>query len=328
MRQASVRREDWPIRGVFNISRGAKTVAETVVAEIVEDGATGRGECVPYRRYGETVEAILAAIEAALPAVQAGAGRADLAALGLKGAARNALDCALWDLEAKRSGKPVWQLAGLAPPQSLITCYTLSLDAPANMAEAAAAAVAAGRPLLKCKFGGAGDLDRLAAIRAAAPSARLVVDANEAWTPRMVADYGPVMAAARVEMIEQPLPAAEDEGLRGIARPVPICADESCHGVETLDRLVGLYDLINIKLDKAGGLTPALELARAAAARGFGLMVGCMVGTSLSMAPGFLVAQKARVVDLDGPLLLDRDRTPGIAYDGARMQPPPPALWG
>lgn len=324
----TVRREDFPIRGVFRIARGARTTAEVVVATVTDGPHTGRGECVPYRRYGETVEGVTAALAGMAGAVAAGLDRAGLQTLMPPGAARNALDCALWDLEAKRTGVPAWRLAGLAEePCPLLTCFTLSVDEPGAMA-AAAAAAAPRHPLLKTKLTGDGDVERVRAVRAAAPAARLVVDANEAWSLDHLHRFAPEMAALGVELIEQPLPAGEDEALRGIACPVPLGADESVHGCGGLERLAGLYQVVNIKLDKTGGLTEALALKAAAEALGFGIMVGCMVGTSLAMAPAVLVGQNARFTDLDGPLLLAQDREPGLRYDGALVHPPEPEVWG
>ena len=329
-RRLTVGSETWPIAGRFTISRGSRTEARVVVAEIAEGDAVGdavgRGECVPYPRYAESIAGAIEQIEGLRGAIADGLDRAALQSALPPGAARNALDCALWDLEAKRSGRPVWQIAGLAEPGPLVTAYTLSLDSPAAMAEAAA--THAQRPLLKLKLDGERVVERVAAVRQAAPDARLIVDANEAWTAELLATVAPALAALGVEMIEQPLHADADGLLDGMARPVPLCADESCHHSATVAGLAGRYDLVNIKLDKTGGLTEALKLADAAEAAGFGLMVGCMIATSLAMAPATLVAQRARFVDLDGPLILARDREPGLAYEGSTMAPPPPALWG
>jgi L-alanine-DL-glutamate epimerase-like enolase superfamily enzyme len=325
-RRLLVRAESWPIRGSFRISRGAKTAAEVVVVELADGAAVGRGECVPYPRYGETVPGTIAAIEQLRDSLEQGLDRLSLMDLLAAGAARNAVDAALWDLEAKLTGEPVHRLAGLAAPDPVVTAYTLSLDTADAMG--AAAAAAAGRVLLKLKLGGEGDLERVRAVRAAAPAARLIADANEAWTVAMVQDLGPEVAALGVEVIEQPLPAAGDEALRGLPRAVPLCADESCHEAATLDRLVGLYDLVNVKLDKTGGLTEALRVVDRARDLGLGCMVGCMLGTSLGMAPALLLAQKASYVDLDGPLLLARDREPGLVYRESSVLPPPPGLWG
>jgi L-alanine-DL-glutamate epimerase-like enolase superfamily enzyme len=326
MRKLHVTHESWPIAGRFTISRGSKTKADVVVVMIQENGSQGRGECVPYSRYGETIDGVLAALEEAREAVEQGMTRERIAPIIEPRAARNAVDCALWDLEAKRGGIPVWQLARLDAPIPLITAYTLSLDTPDAMA--AAAAKSAERPLLKLKLGQEGDIERLAAVRKAAPRSRLIVDANEGWPPSDVQTLLAACEHAGVELVEQPLPAADDELLRHIHRAVPVCADESAHDRTGLPALIGKYDAINIKLDKTGGLTEALALAEAAAAAGLKLMAGCMVATSLSMAPAMLVGQRSSFVDLDGPLLLARDREPGIAFDGSLMHPAPRELWG
>ncbi len=326
MRRLVVRAESWPLRTPFTISRGTKTEAHVVVAEISDGDAVGRGECVPYPRYGETVADVVARIEALAAAVGDGLDRDGLRRALPAGAARNALDCALWDLEAKRTGRPVWRLAGLAEPAPLETAFTIGLGPPTAMA--ATARANARRPLLKLKLDGDAVVERVAAVRAAAPRARLVVDANEAWTPELFAVAAGELARLGVEMIEQPLPAGDDEALAELARPVPVCADESFRDRASLAGLAGRYDMVNVKLDKTGGLTEALELAAEAAAAGFGLMIGCMVATSLAMAPAALLGGGARVVDLDGPLLLARDREPGIVYRDSEMAPPPPALWG
>ena len=317
--------ETWPIAGAFVIARGAKTEAHVIVAEVGDGAATGRGECVPYARYGETVESVRAAIVSLRGRLT---DRAALQALLPAGAARNALDCALWDLEAKRTGVPAAARAGLAPLAALTTAYTISLGSPDAMAAQAAAATTRGLPLIKLKLGGEGDAARLRAVRAACPSARLVADANEAWAPAQLAELLAAAADAGLELVEQPLPAGDDAALAAMPRPVPVCADESLHTRADLARLAGRYDAVNIKLDKAGGLTEALALAAEARALGFKIMVGCMVATSLSMAPALLLAQGADWVDLDGPLLLARDRSPGLRYDGARVHPPDAALWG
>jgi len=315
----------FPIAGRFTIARGSKTEAHVITVRLTDGTAAGWGEGVPYPRYGETVDQALSALSDARRTIEAGLTRAAVSHLPLPMAARNALDCALWDLEAKQQGKPVWQLAELPEPRAALTAYTISLDEPEAMARAASAS---GRPLLKLKLGRPDDALRLAAIRAACPQARLIVDANEGWQ----ADSLPHMLAAchqaGVELVEQPLPAAHDEALRGLARKVMICADESAHGLDSLPSLIGKYDAINIKLDKTGGLTPALALAHAARARGLKIMVGCMVGSSLAMAPASLLAPLAEFVDLDGPLLLAADRPVPLRYDGSLMLPPPPALWG
>jgi L-alanine-DL-glutamate epimerase-like enolase superfamily enzyme len=322
----SVRVERWPIAGSFAISRGAKTEAVIVVAELSDGSHRGRGECVPYARYGETVEGVAAAMEAMAADIARGLDRERLQSAMEPGAARNALDCAFWDLAAKRAAKPVHELLGLALPKPVTTALTISLATPEAMAQAAAAA--AGRALLKVKLGAAGDAARIAAVRRAAPRAELIVDANEGWTPDDLAANLAACAQAGVTLVEQPLPAANDDALARIARPLAICADESAHGRASLPALVGKYDAVNIKLDKTGGLTEALVMAGEAERLGFTLMVGCMVATSLALAPAMLVAQRARVVDLDGALLLARDRPHGLRYDGSRVHPPTPALWG
>jgi L-alanine-DL-glutamate epimerase-like enolase superfamily enzyme len=318
----SAKVETWPIAGSFVISRGARTEAHVIMAEVTDGAHAGRGECVPYARYGETVESVLAQIAAA----ELDGDREKLRRSMPAGAARNVIDCALWDLEAKTSGTPVWRRAGLAAPAMLTTAYTLNLGEPDAMAEAARRASA--HPLLKLKLGGDGDPARLDAVRKAAPGARIVVDANEAWRPHNLEQDLAACAEAGVELIEQPLPAGDDEALRGLARDVAICADESLHVAADLDRLAGKYDAVNVKLDKAGGLTEALELVREARRRNLKVMVGCMVGTSLAMAPAVLLAQGADWVDLDGPLLLAKDRSPGLHYSGAIVAPPERELWG
>ena len=328
MPRLSVRHESWPLAGSFTISRGTRTTAEPVVVELTdpEGAARGRGECVPYARYGETVEGVIAAIEGLLPRIEDGLDRIGLQALLPAGAARNALDCAYWDLEAKRAGDPVWRLCGLSLLEPVITAYTLSLDAPEAMGRAAAENAA--RPLLKLKLAGPDDLARVEAVRANAPETRLIVDANEGWSLDDYVALAPRLAGLGVVLIEQPLPAGQDAGLAGMERPVPVCADESCHATDSLAELAGRYDAVNIKLDKTGGLTEALQLKAAASAQGYQIMVGCMVATSLAMAPAVLVAQGAAFVDLDGPLLMARDRPDGLRYQGSTLHPPEPALWG
>ena len=318
----TARAETWPIAGSFVISRGSRTEVTVVVAEVSDGTSTGRAECVPYARYGETIESVLATIEAA----RIDGDRQALRHSMRPGAARNALDCALWDLEAKRSGVPAWKLAGLVAPKPVVTCFTLSLGTPESMGDAARAA--ADMPLLKVKLGGDGDPERIRAVRAAAPHASLVVDANEAWSEANFSANMRACGDADVALIEQPLPAGADDFLRGVRRTVPICADESVHVTEDLDHLTGKYDGVNVKLDKAGGLTEALDLVGEAHRRGYRVMVGCMLATSLAMAPAMLIAQEADVVDLDGPLLLAKDRSPGLVYSGALVAPPSPILWG
>jgi L-alanine-DL-glutamate epimerase-like enolase superfamily enzyme len=318
--------ERWPIAGSFTISRGAKTEAVTVVAEVRRGGLTGRGECVPYPRYGETPEATLAALKSMREPLRRGLDRQVLQEAMPAGAARNALDCAWLDLEAKTRGLRVWDLLGRPAPRACTTAYTISLGTPEAMA--AATATAAHRPLLKIKLGGDGDGARIAAVRRAAPDSELIVDANEAWTSDNLEQHLAECAQAGVTLVEQPLPAGRDEALARIKRPLMVCADESVHDRATLAGLRERYDAVNIKLDKTGGLTEALAMADAARALGFEIMVGCMVATSLAMAPAMLLASDARFVDLDGPLLLARDRAGGLRYDGSLVYPPEPALWG
>jgi L-alanine-DL-glutamate epimerase-like enolase superfamily enzyme len=322
----SARAESFPLREAFTISRGSKTVTDVVVAELRDGGLVGRGEGGPNARYDETPARVVAQVMQMASAIAGGLDRAGLQAAMPPGAARNALDCAFWDLEAKRAGQPVWQLAGLAEPRPVLTAFTLSAAAPAAMQ--AAARRNADRPLLKIKLTGPGDLDRVRAVRAGAPAARLIVDANEAWSPVDYDTLAPKLAALGVELIEQPLPQRDDAALAGRPRPVLLCADESCRDRASLAGLAGRYDLVNIKLDKTGGLTEAFATAAAARAAGFGVMVGCMVGTSLAMAPALLVAQDAVVADLDGPLLLAADRDPPLPVDGSMIGPIPRGLWG
>ena len=324
-RVISVEREIFPIAGTFTISRGSKTEAEVIVCTIRDAENAGRGECVPYRRYGETMESVLEQIGAVVPALESGMNRADLLAALPAGAARNAVDCALWDLEAKSSGVRVAERLGIVPGR-METAYTLSLGTPEAMAAQAHANAA--RPLLKVKIGGDGDIERIRAVREAAPKSRIILDANEGWTEANVERNLAAAAEIGVALVEQPLPAGEDAVLGRISRPIPVCADESVHETRDISALVGLYDAVNIKLDKAGGLTEALALREAGERQGFAVMVGCMVGTSLGMAPAVLLAQGAAFVDLDGPLLLARDRDPGLVYEGSLVSPPAAALWG
>jgi L-alanine-DL-glutamate epimerase-like enolase superfamily enzyme len=321
----ALRVERWPIAGRFTISRGSKTEATTIVVEVREGDLRGRGECVPYTRYGETVDSVRAQIESLAARIGEGLDRDQLQSALPAGAARNAIDCALWDLAAKRAGKRVWEIAGLPAPAHVITAYTISLDTPAAMAEAARRT---DFPLLKLKLGAADDPARLRAVRAARPDARLIVDANEGWGSRDLAANFAACAETGVQLIEQPLPSADDGALLKIDRPVPVCADESVHDRASLPGLRGKYDFVNIKLDKSGGLTEAMALADAALREGFGIMLGSMVGTSLGVAPALLLASRARFIDLDGPLLLARDRPEGLSYSGAEISPPVPALWG
>ncbi|MBI5131934.1 MAG: dipeptide epimerase [Rhodopseudomonas palustris] len=324
--ELTARIERWPIAGAFTISRGAKTEAVVVIAEVSRDGQAGCGECVPYARYGETPDTALAAIAAMREPLRRGLDRVALQSAMPPGAARNALDCALLDLEAKLSRRRAWDVLGSAAPHAATTAYTISLGTPEAMAEATARAAA--RPLLKIKLGGDGDDARIAAVRRAAPQAELIVDANEAWTPDNLARNLAACADAGVTLVEQPLPAGRDDALAQIRRPIAVCADESVHDRASLEGLRGRYDAINIKLDKTGGVTEAIAMAEAARALGLDIMVGCMVATSLSMAPAMLLTPHARFVDLDGPLLLAKDRDGGLRYDGSIVYPPEPELWG
>ncbi len=326
MPSLTVRAETWPLARTFAISHGSRTAAEVVVVELAEDGLRGRGEGVPVPRYGLDADAVVAQVESQRSALEGGLNREGLQERLAPGPARCALDCAFWDLEAKRSARPAWDLAGLDAPLPVVTALTLSIDTPERMGQAAAEA--AGYPLLKVKLDGDAVLERVSAVRRAAPEARLVVDANEAWTPESLTEVLPGLAELGVEMVEQPLPADADKALAKLHRSVPVCADESCHDSASIDGLEERYDMVNIKLDKTGGLTEALKLKASAEARGLGIMVGCMVGTSLSMAPALLVAQGAAVVDLDGPLWLEQDRGEGLVIEQGLVHPPTAALWG
>ena len=326
-RQVTFGHEVWPLNQPFTIARGSRDNAAVVRITIGQDGVTGQGEGAPSPRYGETPDSVEAQLDAIAPALADGADRAALTTLLRPGAARAAADAALWDLEAKLTGRPVWALAGLPAPVPVVTAFTIGLDSLDRMAEAAHRA--AHRPLLKIKLNGDRDLERIHAVRAAAPDSRLIVDANEAWTPEQFDMAIDAAVAMGVAMIEQPFPADADTALNGMRCPIPLCADESCHDRASLDAVIGKYDLINIKLDKTGGLTEALALREAALRAGLGVMVGCMLGTGLSMAPAILVAQGAEFVDLDGPLWLRSDRSPALEYsqDG-RVHPAPVGLWG
>ena len=318
----TVTRDVFKLAQMFTIARGSRTEAQVLTVRIERGGHVGWGECVPYARYGETLESV----EAQIAELPDGIGREELQVALPAGAARNAVDCALWDLEAKAAGCRAWDLAGLPAPGPEITAYTLSLDTPAKMQ--AQAAQNAHRPLLKIKLGTPDDMGRLEAVRAGAPDARIIVDANEGWTAEVYADLAPHLVRLGVQMVEQPLPAGADDMLAEIARPLPVCADESCHDRASLPALKGKYDMINIKLDKTGGLTEALALKEAAQAEGYDIMVGCMVGSSLAMAPATLLAQGVAFTDLDGPLLLAEDRDAPLRFDAAGVHPPEPALWG
>ncbi|MFW2545087.1 N-acetyl-D-Glu racemase DgcA [Primorskyibacter sp. 2E107] len=317
-----VDRDVFRLAEAFTISRGSRTEAQVLTVTVARDGTVGRGECVPYARYDESLESV----EAEILGLPEGVTRAALYELLPAGAARNAVDCALWDLEAKTAGCRVWDLAGLAAPGPEVTAFTLSLGEPAAME--AAARKHAHRPLLKIKLGTPDDMPRLEAVRRGAPTSRIIVDANEGWSAEVYADLCPHLQRLGVTLVEQPLPAGEDEALIGMARPVPVCADESCHDRGSLPGLKGKYDVVNIKLDKTGGLTEALRLKEQALSEGYDVMVGCMVGSSLAMAPAVLVAQGALVTDLDGPLLLAEDRDTPLIFDEKGVHPPETALWG
>lgn len=318
----TVTRDTFPLARSFTISRGTKTEARVLTVHIRRGGMTGRGECVPYARYGETLESVTAQIEALPPGITRDALQTALP----PGAARNAVDCALWDLAAKAQGCRVWELAGLPAPGPVAIAYTLSLDDPETMREQAA--LHAHRPLLKIKLGTPDDMPRLKAVRQGAPKSRLIIDANEGWTAEVYAELAPQLVALGVELVEQPLPAGQDDILATLPRPLPVCADESCHDRHSLAGLVGKYDAVNIKLDKTGGLTEALATRDAARAMGFTVMVGCMVGSSLAMAPATLVAQGAAFSDLDAPLLLAQDRATPARFDELGIHPPTAQLWG
>lgn len=320
--RVEVNRDVFRLAQAFTISRGSRTEAQVLTVVISDGEYRGWGECVPYARYGETLDSVTEQISALPSAFD----RMSLQELLPAGAARNAVDCALWDLEAKRAGRRAWDCAGLSAPVPQITAYTLSLDTPEAMR--AQAANNAFRPLLKIKLGTPDDMPRLEAVRAGAPETRIIVDANEGWSAEVYADLAPHLVRLGVALVEQPLPAAQDDALLGLERPVPVCADESCHDRASLPAMKGKYDMVNVKLDKAGGLTEALALRAAAEAEGYAIMVGCMVGSSLAMAPAQLLAQGAAFVDLDGPLLLAEDREVPLVFDAAGIHPPDAALWG
>jgi L-alanine-DL-glutamate epimerase-like enolase superfamily enzyme len=323
--QIEAREEIWPLKETFRISRGSRTEARVVVVTISDGEHVGRGECVPIRRYNQSVESVLAQIESITR--ERNLDRQSLQKLLPAGAARNALDCALWDLEAKRSGRRVWKLANIPMVDVVETSFTISLDTPDKMGEAAR--VAAQLPILKLKLGGDDvDLARVQAVRAAASSARLLIDANESWSPDHYRKFVPALRELGVELIEQPFPADADKVLETLDHPLPVCADESCHTTADLRRLKSRYDAINVKLDKTGGLTEALHLCERGREAGFTILIGCMVGTSLSMAPARLLASFADYVDLDGPLLLGRDREHGLAYKDGTIEMPARQLWG
>ena len=314
--------EIFPLAQVFRISRGARTQAEVVTVIYEKDGIIGRGECVPYARYDETLESVTKQIEDLPDNID----KETLQETLPPGAARNAVDCALWDFECKKLDQRIWEIANIQKPEKNITAYTLSLDEPENMFKQAEKN--SNRPLLKIKLGTPNDMPRLEAVRKGAPSAEIIVDANEGWDAEVYSQLAPQLVRLGVKLVEQPLPADKDDDLIGLPRPLPICADESCHDRKSLENLIGKYDFVNIKLDKTGGLTEALLLKNKALEAGFKIMVGCMVGSSLAMAPATLIAQNATFVDLDGPLLLAQDRQHGLLYDESWVHPPVKDLWG
>ncbi|MDF2603803.1 N-acetyl-D-Glu racemase DgcA [Sphingomonas sp.] len=325
-RTLDARHDGFPLHTPFRISRGVKTVADVVTVTMREGELVGRGEGVPYPRYGETVDGSLAAIEGIRALIEGGASRDEIAAAMPAGAARNAVDCALWDLEAKLAGKSVAALAGCRAPEALASAITIGIDTPEAMAAVAQRHTSV--PLLKVKLNREEAEAQLAAVRAVAPLPRLIVDPNESWRVEDVARWQDMLLAHRVDLLEQPVPADDDAGLEGLGSRIPICADEALHTRADLPRLRGRYDYVNIKLDKTGGLTEALALADAALGMGFGLMVGCMVSSSLGIAPAMLVAERASFVDLDGPLWLAADREGGVRDEAGWMQPPAPGFWG
>ena len=326
MLKLAVKSESWPIRGSFTISRGSKTQVDVVLVELTDGQYRGHGECVPYARYGESCASVIETIHSFQPAIEQGLELAELQFLMPAGAARNAVDCAMWDFLAKKSQCSVAALAGVNSLAPQMTAYTLSLDTPEKMY--LAAVENAHYPMLKLKLAGAGDVERVKAVRDGSPAARLIVDANEGWTAETYQQLVPELYTQGVEMIEQPLPADQDDALITLDRPIPLCADESCHDRSSLIDIISKYDMINIKLDKTGGLTEALALKQDAQAEGLGIMVGCMLATSLAMAPAIIVAQGAQVVDLDGPLLLEKDRDQGMLFENGFIFPATPALWG
>lgn len=317
-----VKPDSFALAEVFTIARGSRSQADVLTVRITRDGITGWGECVPYERYNETMDSVKEQIESLPDDFD----RTTLQELLPAGAARNAVDCALWDLEAKTHQKRVWELTGLQKPGPKVTAYTLSLDEPDKMKTKAKEN--AHRPLLKIKLGTPDDMPRLEAVRAGAPDSKIIIDANEGWTTQVYKELAPHLLRLGVAMVEQPLPAGDDAYLEEIERPLPVCADESCHDRNSLPELAGRYDMVNIKLDKTGGLTEALALCEQAQKEDYEIMVGCMVGSSLAIAPAVLVAQQASIIDLDGPLLLAEDRNPPLKYDERQVHPSLPELWG
>ena len=316
----------WALARPFTTAHGVRTTVDVVVAEISDGDSRGRGEGVPLGRYGESIDSVVATIDAMKGAVVSGLNRETLQHALPPGAARNALDCAFWDIEADRAYSSVAELAGLGAATPVVTAFTIALDTPEQMAELAAANRA--RSLFKLVLGSDGDIERVRAVRRAVPASRLIVEANESWSEAQLREYMPALIDFRVELIEQPLPAGADDALARLEHPIPLCADESCRTIADLDRLNGKYEAVNIKLDKVGGLTEALALAVEAKRRGFRIMAGGVIGTSLGIAPALLVARQAQIVELDGPLHLASDRVPGLRYDGSTIHPPEQKFWG
>ncbi len=310
------------LRKKFTISRGSRTSAEVLTVNIKDKGFKGWAECVPYKRYNESLESVIKQIES----IELPTSISQLQESLGPGAARNGVDCALWDLKAKMTGTPVWELLGIEEPKPSITAYTISLDTPENMGKEAQQKK--NYPILKVKLGGANDENCIRAVRKGSPKARIIIDANEGWTPETYVYLGPIFKNLGVELVEQPFPADKDSVLSSLDRILPVCADESCHDLKSLDRLLGLYDYINIKLDKTGGLTEAIKVLKSAREKGFKIMLGCMVGSSLGMAPAMLLAHMCDFVDLDGPLLLDEDRPNPLIYNDYLAFPPKSNLWG
>lgn len=322
----SVSRRAWALARPHTTARGVSTAADVVVADLSDGDSKGRAEGVPMARFGESIDSVAATLDGMKGAIFSGLNRETLQQALPPGSARNALDCAFWDIDAKRAYCGVADLAGLGALEPVVTAFTIGLDTPERIAELVGAN--RGRPLFKLELGGDGDAERVQAARSAAPAARLIVDANESWTVARLAELMPVLVDCRVELIEQPLPADADDALSGMERRIPFCADESCRTRDDLDRLDGKYQVVCIKLDKAGGLTEALALAAEAKRRGLRIMAGGMIGTSLGIAPALLLARLADIVDLGGPLLLASDRVPGLRYEGSRIQPAGSEFWG
>ncbi len=316
----------WALARPITTPHGVATTTDVIMAEISDGDAGGRGECVPIRRYGETTETVMAALVAMKDAISSGLSRDTLQQALPPGAARNALDCAFWHLDANRLYRNAAEMAGFGAVKPVMTAFTLAFDTPEKMAEQANANSA--RPIFRLELGGAGDIERVRAVRQVAPASRIIVDANESWNAAELDAFMPVLLDLRVELVEQPLPADADDALTRLEYPIPVCADESCRSRADLDRLDGKYAVVNIKLDKVGGLTEALALAEEAKRRGLQIMVGGMIGTSLGVAPALIVAQQAKIVDLEGPLHLAFDRGSALRYEGSLIHPPNPNLWG